>query len=105
MLAALQKLQWRGLLPIDILACNLNQGQPSFPAMVLPELLDRMNVSHPIEYKYTCSFVVDKVLHGHTYCAMFSRLRRHNFYRVAGEEECSSFVLGHHHDYILETLS
>ena len=72
--------------------------------MVLPEFLDRMNASHPIEYRYTCSFVVDKVLHGNTYCAICSRLRRDNFYRVASEEECSLFGLGTHRDYILETF-
>ena len=72
--------------------------------MVLPEFLDRMNVSHPIEYRYTCSFVVDKVLYGNTYCAICLRLRRGNFYRVASEEECSLFSLGTHHDYILETF-
>ena len=40
LLAALTELQWRGLLPVDLLACNLDQGQPGFPATVLPEFLD-----------------------------------------------------------------
>ena len=44
LLAVLYELKWRGLLPVDILACNLDQGQPGFPATVLPELLERMEV-------------------------------------------------------------
>ena len=39
LLAVLHELQWRGLLPVDILACNLDQGQPGFPATVLPARL------------------------------------------------------------------
>jgi tRNA 2-thiocytidine biosynthesis protein TtcA len=61
LLAALTELQWRGLLPVDILACNLDQGQPGFPATVLPEFLERMGVPHRIEYADTYSIVVDKV--------------------------------------------
>mmetsp|Transcript_24024 Transcript_24024/g.44171 ORF Transcript_24024/g.44171 Transcript_24024/m.44171 type:complete len:130 (-) Transcript_24024:8-397(-) len=51
LLAVLHELQWRGLLPVDILACNLDQGQPGFPATVLPEFLERMGVPHRIEYQ------------------------------------------------------
>jgi len=46
LLAVLHELQWRGLLPVEILACNLDQGQPGFPATVLPEFLRRMGVPH-----------------------------------------------------------
>ena len=104
LLAALKELQWRGLLPIDILACNLDQGQPGFPATVLPEFLKRMQVPHRIEYKDTYSIVVNKVTLGRTYCALCSRLRRGNLYRIAREEGCSAVVLGHHRDDILETF-
>jgi tRNA 2-thiocytidine biosynthesis protein TtcA len=104
LLAALTELQWRGLLPVDILACNLDQGQPGFPATVLPEFLSRMGVPHRIEYADTYSIVVDKVPQGRTYCALCSRLRRGNLYRIAREEGCSAVVLGHHRDDILETF-
>ncbi|MFN3147927.1 MAG: tRNA 2-thiocytidine(32) synthetase TtcA [Paracoccaceae bacterium] len=104
LLAALTELQWRGLLPVDILACNLDQGQPGFPATVLPEFLQRMGVPHRIEYQDTYSIVVDKVPQGRTYCALCSRLRRGNLYRIAREEGCSAVVLGHHRDDILETF-
>ena len=104
LLAVLHELQWRGLLPVDLLACNLDQGQPGFPATVLPEFLQKMGVPHRIEYQDTYSIVVDKVPQGRTYCALCSRLRRGNLYRIAREEGCSAVVLGHHRDDILETF-
>ena len=104
LLAVLHELQWRGLLPVDLLACNLDQGQPGFPATVLPEFLERMGVPHRIEYRDTYSIVVDKVPAGRTYCALCSRLRRGNLYRIAREEGCDAVVLGHHRDDLLETF-
>jgi tRNA 2-thiocytidine biosynthesis protein TtcA len=104
LLAVLQELKWRGLLPVDLLACNLDQGQPGFPATVLPEFLEKMGVPHRIEYQDTYSIVMDKVPEGRTFCALCSRLRRGNLYRIAREEGCSAVVLGHHRDDILETF-
>lgn len=104
LLAVLTELQWRGVLPVDILACNLDQGQPGFPATVLPAFLEKMGVPHRIEYADTYSIVMDKVPQGRTYCALCSRLRRGNLYRIAREEGCSAVVLGHHRDDILETF-
>ena len=104
LLAVLHELQWRGLLPVDLLACNLDQGQPGFPATVLPGFLERMGVPHRIEYQDTYSIVMDKVPQGRTYCALCSRLRRGHLYRIAREEGCSAVVLGHHRDDILETF-
>jgi tRNA 2-thiocytidine biosynthesis protein TtcA len=104
LLAALYELKWRGLLPVELLAVNLDQGQPGFPATVLPEFLERMQVPHRIEYQDTYSIVTDKVPQGRTYCALCSRLRRGNLYRIAREEGCSAVVLGHHRDDILETF-
>jgi tRNA 2-thiocytidine biosynthesis protein TtcA len=104
LLAALVELKWRGLLPVDLLACNLDQGQPGFPATVLPEFLTRMQIPHRIEYQDTYSIVMDKVPAGRTYCALCSRLRRGNLYRIAREEGCSAVVLGHHRDDLLETF-
>jgi tRNA 2-thiocytidine biosynthesis protein TtcA len=104
LLAVLHELQWRGLLPVDLLACNLDQGQPGFPATVLPEFLEKMQVPHRIEYQDTYSIVMDKIPAGRTFCALCSRLRRGNLYRIAREEGCSAVVLGHHRDDILETF-
>jgi tRNA 2-thiocytidine biosynthesis protein TtcA len=104
LLAVLHELQWRGLLPVELLACNLDQGQPGFPATVLPEFLSKRGVPHRIEYQDTYSVVTDKVPQGRTYCALCSRLRRGILYRIAREEGCSAVVLGHHRDDILETF-
>ena len=104
LLAILLELRWRGLLPVDLLACNLDQGQPGFPQTVLPEYLARLGVRHRIEYRDTYSVVVDKVPAGKTYCALCSRLRRGHLYRIAREEGCAAVVLGHHRDDILETF-
>ncbi len=104
LLAALTELKWRGLLPVDLLACNLDQGQPGFPATVLPEFLTRMGVEHRIEYQDTYSIVTSKIAPGGTMCSLCSRLRRGNLYRIAREEGCSTVVLGHHRDDILETF-
>lgn len=104
LLAILYELKWRGLLPVDLLACNLDQGQPGFPATVLPEFLSARQVEHRIEYQDTYSIVTSKVPQGRTYCALCSRLRRGNLYRIAREEGCSAVILGHHRDDILETF-
>ena len=104
LLAVLYELQWRGLLPVEILACNLDQGQPGFPATVLPKFLEERGVPHRIEYQDTYSIVTDKVPQGRTYCALCSRLRRGHLYRIAREEGCSAVVLGHHRDDVLETF-
>jgi len=104
LLALLYELKWRGLLPVDLLACNLDQGQPGFPSGTLPEFLQRMAVPHRIEYQDTYSIVKSKIPTGKTYCSMCSRLRRGILYRIAREEGCSSIVLGHHRDDILETF-
>ncbi|MCI4661217.1 MAG: tRNA 2-thiocytidine(32) synthetase TtcA [Neomegalonema sp.] len=104
LLALLLDLQWRGLLPVELLACNLDQGQPHFPKHILPEYLSGLGVAHRIEYQDTYSIVTDKVPAHKTYCALCSRLRRGNLYRVAREEGCQAVVLGHHRDDILETF-
>ena len=104
LLAALYELKWRGLLPVDILACNLDQGQPNFPQTILPEFLEKMRVPHRIEYQDTYSVVVDKIPEGRTFCSLCSRLRRGHLYRIAREEGCSAVVLGYHRDDILETF-
>ncbi len=104
LLAALIELRWRGLLPVELLACNLDQGQPGFPQGVLPGWLGDLGVPHRIEFQDTYSIVVDKVPSTKTYCALCSRLRRGHLYRIAREEGCTAVVLGHHRDDILETF-
>lgn len=104
LLAVLLDLKWRGLLPVDLIACNLDQGQPNFPKHVLPDYLASIGVKHRIEYRDTYSVVKEKMPEGATYCSLCSRLRRGNLYRIAREEGCDALVLGHHREDILETF-
>jgi tRNA 2-thiocytidine biosynthesis protein TtcA len=104
LLALLLDLKWRGLLPVDLLACNLDQGQPNFPKHILPQFLEGLGLPHRIEYQDTYSIVTDKLPEGATYCSLCSRLRRGNLYRIAREEGCTALVLGHHRDDSLETF-
>lgn len=104
LLALLLDLKWRGLLPVELIACNLDQGQPNFPKHILPEYLTKIGVTHRIEYRDTYSIVKEKVPEGATYCSLCSRLRRGNLYRIAREEGCDALVLGHHREDILETF-
>jgi tRNA 2-thiocytidine biosynthesis protein TtcA len=104
LLALLLDMKWRGLLPVELIACNLDQGQPNFPKHVLPDFLESHGIRHRIEYRDTYSIVTDKIGEGNTYCSLCSRLRRGHLYRIAREEGCSSLVLGHHREDILETF-
>ncbi|MEL4072108.1 tRNA 2-thiocytidine(32) synthetase TtcA [Ochrobactrum sp. GPK 3] len=104
LLALLLDLKWRGLLPVELLAVNLDQGQPNFPKHILPDFLNRYGIEHRIEYQDTYSIVTEKLPETSTYCSLCSRLRRGNLYRIAREEGCSAIVLGHHREDILETF-
>jgi tRNA 2-thiocytidine biosynthesis protein TtcA len=104
LLALLLDLKWRGLLPVELLVCNLDQGQPNFPKHVLPDYLTSIGVAHRIEYQDTYSIVTDKLGENSTYCSLCSRLRRGHLYRIAREEGCQALVLGHHREDILETF-
>jgi tRNA 2-thiocytidine biosynthesis protein TtcA len=83
LLALLHELKRRGLLPVELSTCNLDQGQPDFPTTVLPKFLKAHAIDHRIEYQDTYSIVPDKVPPSHTMCALCSRLRRGNPYTVS----------------------
>jgi tRNA 2-thiocytidine biosynthesis protein TtcA len=76
LLALLLDLKWRGLLPVELLACNLDQAQPGFPADVLPDFLARHAIPFRIERRDTYSVVKRLVPEGRIYCPLCSRLRR-----------------------------
>ena len=104
LLSLLYDLKWRGLLPVELLACNLEQGQPGFPKHVLPDYLARYDIAYHIETQDTYKIVTDKIPAHQTYCSLCSRLRRGILYRVALEQGCQAVVLGHHADDVLETF-
>jgi len=99
-------LKLRGHAPFDfeIVAVNLDQRQPGFPADVLPAYLGRLCVPFHIEARDTYSIVKKNIPEGKTMCSLCSRLRRGILYRVAGELGATKIALGHHRDDILETF-
>ena len=104
LLDILMTLRQRAPIDFEIIAVNLDQKQPNFPAHVLPEYLQALGVPFHIENQDTYSIVKRVVEEGKTTCALCSRLRRGILYRVADELGATKIALGHHRDDILETF-
>ena len=104
LLEILLSLRSRAPIHFDIIAVNLDQKQPGFPAHVLPEYLTRRGVPFHIETRDTYSVVKRLIPEGQTTCSLCSRLRRGHLYRLSTELGATKIALGHHRDDILETL-
>ena len=104
MLDLLLDVQKRAPVNFEILAVNLDQKQPNFPAHVLPEYLEARGVRHRIVERDTYSTVKRLVPEGKTYCSVCARLRRGILYQTAVEEGCTKIALGHHADDIITTF-
>lgn len=104
MLDVLMTLRSRAPIDFEIIAVNLDQKQPGFPAEVLPNYLKNLNIPFHIETEDTYSIVKRLIPEGKTTCSLCSRLRRGILYRVAGELGATKIALGHHRDDILATF-
>jgi len=104
MLDILLSLRDRAPLPFELIAVNLDQKQPGFPADVLPRYLASRGVPFHIVEQDTYSVVKRVIPEGGTMCSLCSRLRRGVLYRVAGEIGATRIALGHHRDDILATF-
>ena len=104
MLDILLNLQQRAPIHFSIVAVNLDQKQPGFPADVLPRYLTQLGVDFHIETQDTYSIVKSHIPEGKTLCSLCSRLRRGILYRVAKELGATKIALGHHRDDMVVTM-
>ncbi len=104
MLDLLLYVQKSAQINFEIVAVNLDQKQPDFPAHILPAYLKKLGVEYKIITKDTYSIVMEKTPEGATMCSLCSRLRRGTLYSAADELGCNKLALGHHREDLIETL-
>ena len=104
LLDVLLKLRARAPIAFDLVAVNLDQKHPGYPAHVLPDYLKSLGIEFLIAAQDTYSVVKRLIPEGKTMCSLCSRLRRGVLYRLAGELGATRIALGHHRDDILETF-
>jgi len=104
MLDVLISLKVKSPVKFELIAVNLDQKQPGFPARVLPDYLHSLGVPFRIVEQDTYAVVKRVIPEGKTMCSLCSRLRRGALYRIAGELGASKIALGHHRDDVLATF-
>lgn len=104
MLDILMALRVSAPVAFDLVAVNLDQKQPGFPAHILPAYFESLGIEYHIVTEDTYSTVTRVIPEGKTMCSLCSRLRRGILYNTASALNCTKVALGHHRDDILETL-
>src|SRR5712671_2410312 len=104
LLDVLLSLKEKSPIGFDLIAVNLDQKQPGFPADVLPRYLEERGVPYRIVEQDTYSVVKRVIPEGGTMCSLCSRLRRGAIYRTATEIGATKIALGHHRDDVLATF-
>jgi tRNA 2-thiocytidine biosynthesis protein TtcA len=104
LLHLLQQLQRSAPIPFSLLACNLDQGHPAFPAAELEAYLRSTGTDVLMLREDTYSVVKRLVPEGKTACSVCSRLRRGILYTAAERHRCTKIALGHHRDDLIESL-
>jgi tRNA 2-thiocytidine biosynthesis protein TtcA len=104
LLHLLMRLRERAPISFDLVAVNLDQGQPGYPAHVVEGHLRAVGVPYRMLVRDTYSVVRRLVPEGKTTCPVCARLRRGVLYNAAAEMGCTKIALGHHRDDLVETL-
>ena len=104
LLDVLLSLQRSAPVRFELVAVNLDQKQPGFPAQVLPEYLAALGVPFHVIEQDTYRVVKRVIPEGRTMCSLCSRLRRGALYRYGSENGITKIALGHHRDDIVETM-